>query len=563
MYYKNIPIGVERMSRKLANQLQLIPKPFLFLSVLCYILPFTSDSTFAFIELKDMEWFLYLIPSFYLPYYLGLFNGTTIAVGANLVFLSYEWWEKLHGQIHSLLQLYIISIIVVLNVSIAIGIGLVTEKLKLKHRELIELSYTDPLTNLFNRRYLQDKLKDINKDQTVGVVYIDLDRFKFINDSYGHDIGDLILKEIGNRLNGFINGRDVVARIGGDEFVLLFQEIDNIESLEELVNRIRLSVSRPFQIFEHQLFVSSSIGISIYPNLTNKLENLLKSADISMYYAKKTGNNRVQIYSDEMDGEYLEKSQIEQDLHKALENSEFILHYQPKYKIGTKEMIGLEALIRWNHPQLGLISPIKFIPVAEETGLIKPIGEWVLQSVCKEIKKFQEEGLQLVRIAINVSTSQLDSSFIPMVKKIINEAEIEAKYLEIEITESFLMKDIEQTKQILHQLDQLGIYISIDDFGTGYSSFYYLKNLPIRCLKIDKSFIKDIVHEKDMVNAIISLGHHLKLDIVAEGIEDLIQYQILENQSCDFGQGYLFSLPLPIEDIKKMKTFTDLRQLML
>jgi diguanylate cyclase (GGDEF)-like protein/PAS domain S-box-containing protein len=428
---------------------------------------------------------------------------------------------------------------------------------KKAERTIQYMAYYDALTGLPNRNMFKKKLNEtLNRqnNQKVAVLFLDLDRFKIINDTKGHTIGDLVLKVVAKRLRKAVQNDGMVSRQGGDEFLILLEDIDQ-EKVVKVAERILDEFSTPIEVNHQEFFVTPSIGISIYPVDGEDEEKLIKHADTAMYLAKERGKNTFQFYTSNLQGLASRKMEIENGLRKALEQEHLTLHYQPQVELETGKIVGVEALIRWQHPIHGMIPPSEFIPLAEETGLIVLLGKWVLRKACEQNKRWQNLGLHPIPIAINISVRQLqDDDFIELVTKVLNETGLDPRYLELEITES-IMQNIERSTCILNQLKELGVKISIDDFGTGYSSLSYLKHLPIDGIKIDKLFIDDITHQSNqgaMVKTIIDMGHHLKFNVIAEGIEKQEQVSFLKQHACKIGQGYYFSKPIPAEQMEEL-----------
>lgn len=435
-----------------------------------------------------------------------------------------------------------------------------TERKRSEER-LNHLATHDPLTNLPNRRMLSEILaKTLPRHQRhkrlVAVMFLDLDRFKIINDTLGHDVGDGLLKGVAKRLVDLVREGDTVVRMGGDEFVLILTDVAEMQDPSRVAQRILDSLSKPFAVEGHELFITTSIGISLFPGDGENPETLLKNADAAMYRAKEQGKNNYQYYSSNINAKASERLSMENSLRHALERGEFLLHYQPRVDLATGRIFGAEALIRWQHPERGLVSPAEFIPLAEETGLIVPIGEWVLRTACAQNKAWQTAGLSSFRVAVNLSGQQFqEKKLVEMVLRALRESDLSPRFLELELTESIIMKNAEQTIGTLCKFHGMGIEIAIDDFGIGYSSLNYLKRFPISRLKIDQSFVRDITTDPDdsaIVAAIITMAHSLKLKVVAEAVETSDQLEFLRQLQCDEIQGYLFSRPLPPEEMTKL-----------
>lgn len=427
--------------------------------------------------------------------------------------------------------------------------------------QLHRLSYYDYLTDLPNRRYSSiyfnqaiSKAK-LNRKK-IAVMYFDLDRFKNINDSLGHRTGDKLLKLVANQLKEAVTEKGFIARLGGDEFIIIIPELDNIKQIESIATEILTIFSKSFIVDDYDLFVTSSIGISVYPDDGESADDLFLNADVAMYRAKELGKNKFQFYCANLNSSLIDKLLLESMLRKAIEKNELYLAYQPKFNIETNEIIGMEALIRWIHPELGFISPSDFIPIAEETGLIIPVGEWVLRTACTQNKLWQEQGYPCLKVAVNISARQFQhEDIINKVKNVLRETRLDPKWLELEITESSIMHYADETVKTLKQLKEMGISVSIDDFGTGYSSMSYLKLFPIKSLKIDQSFIKDIDKSHGdlaIAKSVITLGHALNFEVVAEGVESENHLNILKNEKCDISQGYYHSPPVPAESFEKL-----------
>jgi diguanylate cyclase (GGDEF)-like protein len=419
----------------------------------------------------------------------------------------------------------------------------------------------DSLTNLPNRVLFKELLNErigfaSKNNKKLAAIYIDVDKFKRINDTFGHSEGDKVLIQIANRFEKCIKNPSTFFRIEGDEFILLLSDIDNKEEILTEIDRITYVIQQPYKLNRLEFQVTVSMGIALYPEDGEDVDTLLKHADMAMYHAKQLGRNNYKFYDSLIENKSLNKLYLEIGLTKALENNEFELYYQPKLGIKSGKMIGAEALIRWNSPEYGLVSPAKFIPIAEETGLILPIGEWVLSNVCKEIKSWKDKGNTIIPISINLSSIQIQKQdFINNVLKIIETTGIEAQWLEFEITESTIIQDIELAIDTIDKIKDIGANVSLDDFGIGFSSLNYIKNFKIDTLKIDASFIADIDKNSAstaIVKTIIGLGRNLNLKVVAEGVETKEQFEFLKKESCDEVQGYYYSKPLSIKEFEKL-----------
>lgn len=430
---------------------------------------------------------------------------------------------------------------------------------------LRHLAGHDPLTELSNRNFFNDRLghalsQAARHKRGVALIFVDMDRFKIVNDTLGHSAGDRVLQECAQRLTASLRDSDVVSRLGGDEFVVTLENLAQPRDAIAVAQKILSSLSRPFVVEQQEFQLSASVGISVFPNDGSDVETLLQNADAAMYRAKGQGGNVYQFYSAEMNKHTFERVALESSLRHAIERNQLLLHYQPKVDMRTGRITGVEALVRWQHPDLGIVSPAQFIPLAEETGLIVQIGEWVLTTACKQFRIWQEMGVSLPRVAINLSARQfLNDRFVSDVKRIVASSGMRAEDLEFEITESMVIQNPEHAVRLLTELKAIGSYLSLDDFGTGYSSLAYLKRFPIDCVKIDRSFILDIPKEVDdmaLTRGIIALAHSLRMKVVAEGVETPAQSEFLAANDCDELQGFLFSKPLSADDLfKLLKTY--------
>jgi len=433
----------------------------------------------------------------------------------------------------------------------------ITER-KVAEERVQSLAYYDALTGLPNRILLHDRLSKAlatarRQKHKVALLFFDLDRFKIINDSLGHSVGDLLLQDVAGRLKSCAREEDTVARLGGDEFLIVLSHVNDIPGAAVSAERFMDALTSTFVIQGHSLSVGCSLGISIFPEHGADSETLIKHADAAMYSAKDGGRNNFQFFTADMNAQAVERLTLENGLRSALDKKELFLVYQPQMDIASGKISELEALLRWQHPELGLVPPDKFIRIAENSGLIVPIGEWVLRTACSQARKWQDEGLPAVSIAINVSAVQFrQQGFCELIRRVLRETALAPQYLELELTESLLLGNADVTLSVLQELKAMGLTLAIDDFGTGYSSFSYLKRFPVSKLKIDRSFVRDVAVNPDdaaITTAIISMAKSLNLKVIAEGVEDEAQMSFLRAHQCDEIQGYYFSVPLAVDKV--------------
>lgn len=429
------------------------------------------------------------------------------------------------------------------------------QELRSKQNRLDYLAHHDTLTSLPNRLLFQDRLHHaISKarriQQGMALLFLDLDRFKNINDSLGHEVGDQVLQEVAKRLSAIVRESDTLARLGGDEFVITLEQNTESREITIVAQKILQTLSTAFHIDAHELYITASIGISLYPDNGLTSEALMKTADVAMYRAKEKGRNNFQFFTSDMNERAHEALFLENNLRKAIDNRELALHYQPQVEISSGKTTGMEALVRWHHPKHGVIPPNKFIPMAEETGLIIPLGKWVINTACRQTMQWQQAGFPPCKVAVNISPRQFrQSNLVKTVEQALAESGLAANWLELEITENVLIEDATQTIAIMEALNALGVSLAIDDFGTGYSSLSYLHRFPLSKLKIDQSFVQSIggpAGNHAIVEAIIALARALDLEVIAEGIENQAQIAFLMERGCVYGQGFYFSRPLPV-----------------
>ncbi len=428
--------------------------------------------------------------------------------------------------------------------------------IKRSQEKLDFLAHHDPLTSLPNRLLFHDRLghalQRAKRESTqLAVLFFDLDRFKNINDSLGHAVGDALLQDVADRMSHMVRKKDTMARLGGDEFVVLIEDVGEAQYVAQFARKIITAFADPFVINEHELHITVSIGISLFPRDAEDGDALLSNADAAMYRAKQTGRNDYQFYTAALTASVFEHLTLEAALRNALSREEFVLYYQPQYCLKTRELTGVEALIRWQHPEMGLVMPAKFIPLAEECGLIEQFGHWVLRTACAQMRAWLDQGVELKRMAVNVSGLQFQrGDLVATINGVLAQTGLCPPSLELEITEGYVMEKTEQAIEVLQQIQALGVRLAIDDFGTGYSSLSYLKRLPVDKLKIDKSFVRDLpgdASDEAIARAVVALGHSLKLDVIAEGVETEVQFNFLSTLGCEHGQGYFFGDPLPAD----------------
>ena len=431
------------------------------------------------------------------------------------------------------------------------------ELVRRRTAELDHVSLHDAVTGLYNRAFLEDHLgRTLSSAQGSrsqhALIFFDLERFKQVNDTLGYRAGDRLLRRVAERLSAGAREDDVVARVGGDEFARFVPRVNGPQDAAEVAHQMREALASPFEVDGHELFITASVGISLYPGDGQDPQTLLKNATAALYRARQQGNDGYQFYTADMNDKALRRLTIENRLRRAVEREEMSIHYQPKIDMDSRSVIGMEALARWQSPELGYVSPADFIPLAEESGLIIPVGEWVLRTACAQNRLWQDEVPGRLRVAVNLSARQFrERNLSAKIFQILGETGLDPRYLELELTESSIMESAEYAVKVLGELREAGVEISIDDFGTGYSSLGYLKRLPIDTLKIDQSFVREVTTEPDstaIVQAIIALAHNLGLKVVAEGVETEEQSRLLHLLGCDQAQGYLFSKPLPAEE---------------
>lgn len=494
-----------------------------------------------------------------------LLTAMAIAAASFIVVMYYTpyWQQNLHAAVGLLFGLVLLPIF---YSRLLRQLHSVNHRLTQQIKETVFSATHDPLTQLPNRtqfialleKSIQHSLRTGN---IVGVMFIDLDRFKVVNDSLGHKAGDLVLQESAQRLSASIRPADTVCRISGDEFTVVLDDLAGATDAALIADRIIANFQKPMLIMNHQIILSASVGIAIYPTDTQDAQRLVEDADAAMYEAKALGRNRYVFYTQALNTQALARLEIEMDLRNALKNKEFQVHYQPRVNVQQRKIVGFEALLRWNHPQRGSIEPSQFIPLLEETGLIIPVGEWVIRQACKQCKTWQSLGYPKLNMSVNISSRQFNSdNLILNVQQALLTSGLAAEYLELELTESVLADDTDKTVKLLKALKHLGISLAIDDFGTGYSSLSYLMHFPIDHLKIDRSFVRDMTTNQahaSLTTAIIAMAQSLQLSMIAEGVETKEQLQFLSALGCQEMQGYLFGSPLPPEELTTSQSDID------
>ena len=434
------------------------------------------------------------------------------------------------------------------------------EERKRVEQSIRHMAHHDALTGLPNRSLFRDRLTHAMAQadryhQKLAVMFLDLDRFKAINDTLGHNVGDQLLKIAAERLRSCVRDSDTVARLGGDEFTVIVEDIVEDHDAAAVAQKILDTLSQPFNLYGHEVFISVSVGVTLYPSDDENADNLLRNADSAMYRAKEFGRNNFQFYVAEMNIKARERLRLESSLRRALDRNEFMLYYQPRVSLESGRVIGAEALLRWRHPEMGLVPPSEFIPILDETGMIIPVGDWALREACRQNREWQDRGLPPIRVAVNLSVRQfMQKDLADTIVRALEAANLSAEHLEVEITEDLFLEHNQTNIITLARLKNMGIHISIDDFGTGYSSLSYLKRLPIDTLKIDQSFVRDIgdPDNKAIASAIIAMASSLRLNVLAEGVETDEQLAFLRAQGCNEIQGFSFSHPLPADEFAQL-----------
>ena len=490
-----------------------------------------------------------------------IFPGTTEPQGA---FEIYQYYEPTEQRINELRGWVFGSIgggFLLLYGALVSIVGRGWRTINRQRGTLAYLAYHDALTDLPNRTLLMDRLtlalaQARRNEQMLAVMFLDLDQFKVVNDTAGHVEGDKLLQSVSQQLNSVLREGDTVARVGGDEFLLLLPKIEQLTDATEIAERVLTAVGRTRVIVGQEFNISTSIGITLFPTDGDDAETLLTNADIAMYQAKEQGKNNFQFFTPAMNTRIQNRLALENDLRHGLERGEFVVYYQPQLNISTGQIVGVEALVRWQHPERGLVLPMEFIPVAEETGLIVPLGEWVLHAACAQIRSWQEAGLPPLRVAVNLSAREFQQgNLIEAVAGVLEETGLAPEFLQLEITEGVSIQDVDFTIKVMGELKEMGVQIAIDDFGTGYSALSYLRRFPIDVVKIDRSFVCDLTIDStdaEIATTIIVMAHNLGLEVIAEGVETEEQLAFLKQRRCDEMQGYLFSKPVPAEKLEEI-----------
>jgi diguanylate cyclase (GGDEF)-like protein/PAS domain S-box-containing protein len=499
------------------------------------------------------------------PMELAIGQNRIVGLPANCILIRRDGVESTiedsAAPIHDRLGLVTGGVIVFHDVSMASAMALEMSDLAQHDVLMSHLAQHDALTDLPNRTLLTDRLTQAisfahRHGNQLAVLFLDLDGFKHINDSLGHAIGDKLLQSVATRLTACVRDSDTVSRYGGDEFVVLLSDVTHPADAAISARKILTALTRPHRVAEHDLAVTASIGLSTYPADGQDVETLIKNADTAMYEAKERGRNNYQFFKSDMNVLAAQRKSLEDSLGLALEREEFVLHYQPKVDLNTGAITSVEALVRWQHPDRGLVPPLQFVPIAEDCGLIVPIGQWVLREACRQARAWQDAGLQAIPVAVNVSCTEFRSKdFLKNVQAILRHTRLEPRYLELELTESVFMQHAESTSSTLEALKGMGVRLAVDDFGTGYSSLSYLRRFPIDVVKIDQSFVHKITSDTGdaiITNAVIHMGKSLKQRVIAEGVETVDQLTFLLAHGCDEGQGYYFNRPMVAQEFAKL-----------
>lgn len=529
---------------------------FLLLLILLPLLLDSPDGT------HEVIWLVYLLPpvlvSTFHGYKMGMLAGA-LCVILQISFEFYEYFFKINYNAHNFEFVMAISGGII---AVTLNLGFLLRHLEKKQKELEKVSQQleflanhDVLTALPNRRNFEQKLSETllnakDRNKIVAIIFCDLDRFKYLNDTAGHAAGDIVISTVAHRVRQTVQTNDFLCRIGGDEFVLCLDNISSLDDIKVIVQRIILTIELPITFNTTEYKISASLGIAIYPNDSTDPSTLLRYADIAMYRSKARGSGNFTFFTPEMAKALVRQTRIEANLKNAINQGEFVLYYQPLFDIKTKKIIKAEALIRWNHPELGLVSPNEFIPLAEDTKLIIPIGKWVLKTALQEAKKWHNYGYP-IKISVNISSIQFQqNNCSQMIQEYLAESMLDPQFLELEITERVALANPDAIIRKLNKLRSLGVQIAIDDFGTGYSSLSYLKKYPVQSVKIDRTFIQDITSntcDKNMLEAMLIMAKNLDYSTVAEGVETSEQLSLLAEMGCDVAQGFLLSKPLPAD----------------